>query len=61
MPASSLRGVVGWSIPSLGTIVTTFRGLPAILLLVVLPLAVLAVTEIAGYWRRSTPNPASPG
>lgn len=49
----ALRGRVAWTIPGLGTAVTTLRGGPAVLLLVVLPLTVLAVTEIADRRRRT--------
>ena len=51
--ATAIRGRVGWAIPGLGTAVTMLRGLPAVLLLVVLPLTVLAVSEIADYRRRA--------
>jgi signal peptidase len=52
VPVASVRGVVGWSIPWLGTLVTTVRGVPAFLLLVALPLGILVVTELASWRRR---------
>jgi signal peptidase len=52
VPITSVSGVVGWSVPRLWTVVATLAGPPAILLLVVLPLGLLLITEIAGYRRR---------
>jgi signal peptidase len=43
--AAGIRGRVGWTIPGLGTAITALRGEPAVLLLVVLPLTLLAWGE----------------
>jgi signal peptidase I len=50
---TGIRGRVGWAIPGLGTAVSVLRGPPAVLLLVILPLALLALTEIADRRRRA--------
>lgn len=52
VPVTAIRGVIAWTIPGLGTLVTAIRGWPAILLLVALPLAILVITEAHGSWRR---------
>ena len=52
VPIASVRGVVGWTVPGLGSVVTALRGAPAVLLLVVLPLVVLVATEVDGLRRR---------
>lgn len=54
--ATAIHGRVGWAIPGLGAAVTMLRGLPAVLLLVVLPLTVLVVTEVAEVRRRRAPR-----
>lgn len=54
VPVTAVQGIVAWNVPGLGSAVTTLRGMPAVLLLVVLPLAILALTEIDGYRRRRT-------
>lgn len=57
--ASMVRGRVAWSIPGLGSVVTAVRGGPAVVLLVGLPLALLAITELLDIRRkRTTPSPA---
>ncbi|MEX2246546.1 MAG: signal peptidase I [Dehalococcoidia bacterium] len=50
--APALRGRVAWTIAGIGSVVTALRGPQAVLLLVVLPLAILAWTEVAGWRRR---------
>jgi signal peptidase I len=58
--AVAIRGKIAWAIPGLGSLVTTVRGLPAILLLVVLPLVILVVTEVRDRRRRpAITNPAT--
>jgi signal peptidase I len=59
VPIGEVRGIVGWAVPGLGFVVTTLRGAPAVILLVGLPLALLAVTEISDR-RRRTGGPATP-
>ena len=49
---TDIQGVVGWNVPGLGVVVSTVSGGPAVLLLVVLPLLLLAGTEVDGYRRR---------
>jgi len=44
--AAAVRGRVTWAVAGLGSAVTTVRGAPAVLLLVVLPLAILVGTEV---------------
>jgi signal peptidase len=50
--AAAVRGKVAWAIAGLGTFVTSVRGVPAVLLLVVLPLVILVVTEVRDRRRR---------
>jgi len=50
--AAAVRGKVTWAVAGLGSAVTAVRGVPAILLLVVLPLAILGVTEVRDRRRR---------
>jgi hypothetical protein len=52
VPITDVNGVVGWTIPGLGTAVTNLRGAPAVIILVALPLGILAVTEVDGHGRR---------
>lgn len=52
VPARSIQGRVAWAIPGLGSVVTTLRGWPAIVLLVLAPLSILFATEARG-WRRA--------
>jgi signal peptidase len=52
IPIASVSGVVGWNVPGLGTVVAALAGPPAVLLLVVLPLGLLLVTEMAVHRRR---------
>ena len=54
VPAASVRGKVTWAVAGLGGVVTTVRGAPAVLLLVVLPLGILVVTEVLERRRRRT-------
>jgi len=57
--ASAVRGRVAWSIVGLGSVVTTVRGGPAVVLLVGVPLTLLVVTEIFDLRRkRRSPSPA---
>lgn len=58
VPITSVRGIVGWEIRGLGTVVTALQGPPAVILLVVLPLAILFVTEVRGFRKRTTASPA---
>jgi signal peptidase len=51
--ATAVRGRVAWTIPGLGSLVTALRGPQAVLLLVILPLVVLAWTELAERRRRA--------
>jgi signal peptidase len=51
--AASIRGKVSWTVAGLGGVVTAIRGTPAVLLLVVLPLALLVVTEVLDRRRRT--------
>ena len=44
--AASIRGKVTWTVAGLGGVVTAVRGTPAVILLVVLPLALLVITEV---------------
>jgi len=55
---SAVRGRVTWAVAGLGSVVTAVRGVPAVLLLVVLPLAILGVTEVRD--RRRRPAVTSP-
>lgn len=57
VPVANVQGIVAWTIPSLGTVVGTVRGAPAVALLVGLPLAVLAATELAALRRRQRAVP----
>jgi signal peptidase len=50
--AAAVRGKVTWAVAGLGSFVTTVRGVPAVLLLVVLPLVILVVTEVRDRRRR---------
>jgi signal peptidase len=59
VPITSVSGVVGWTIPGLGTIISTMAGVPAILLLVVLPLTVLVATEARDLYRRRAIPPVA--
>jgi len=52
VPVASVRGVVAWAIPGLGSVVIAFRGAPAVILLVVMPLGILVVTELDAIRRR---------
>jgi signal peptidase len=52
IPVTSVRGIVAWVVPGLGSIVSIVQGAPAVLLLVILPLAVLLVTEVLDHRRR---------
>ena len=53
--AAAVRGVVGWVVPGLGAFVTTIRGAPAVILLVILPLVVLVATEVSERRKRERP------
>jgi signal peptidase I len=55
--ASAIRGRIAWVIPGVGGVVGALRGLPAVLLLVVLPLTALVASEVMG--RRRPPSAAS--
>ena len=57
--AAAVRGKVTWAVAGLGGLVTTVRGLPAILLLVVLPLVILLVTEVRDRRRPAGASPAT--
>lgn len=52
IPISSVTGTVGWTIPGLGSVVTAIRGIPMVLILVVLPLVILVLTETLDVRRR---------
>lgn len=52
LPARSIRGQVRWRVLGLGTVVNALRWPRNLLVLVVLPASILAVTELAS-WRRS--------
>jgi signal peptidase len=57
--AGTIRGRIAWSIAGLGSVVTSIRGGPAVVLLVGVPLTLLVVTEVLGLRRkRRTPSPA---
>ena len=57
--ASMVRGRVAWSIPGLGSVVTTVRGGPAVVLLVGVPLTLLVATEAFDLrGTRGTPSAA---
>jgi signal peptidase len=58
VPVTDIRGIVGWSVPGLGGFIGTVSGAPAVALLVVLPLAILVVTELDAYRRRRLPTAA---
>ena len=51
--AGAIRGRVAWAIPGLGSVVSALRGAPAVVLLVVLPLALLVMTELRDRRRGS--------
>jgi signal peptidase I len=50
--AAAIQGRVAWAIPGLGEVVMAVRGGPAVILLVVMPLSILALTELRDVWRR---------
>lgn len=52
IPIESVTGVIGWTVPNIGSFVSAIRGGPTVLILVVLPLGILAVTEVHDYRRR---------
>jgi signal peptidase len=59
VPVRSIQGRVAWAIPGLGSVVTWLRGGPAVVLLVVLPLSVLAITEVQSWRRRRVDGAAA--
>ena len=57
----AIYGRLAWTIPGLGSVVTSVRGGPAVVLLVGLPLLLLIATEVRERRRRGSPIDAARG
>ena len=55
--ATAVQGRVGWVVPGVGSLVTALRGPQAVLLLVLLPLLVLAASELNERRSRGSRQP----
>ena len=55
--ANAIYGRISWTIPGLGAVVTSVRGAPAVILFIIVPLTLLAGTEIREVRRRRRRDP----